>query len=392
MRTRSPRIRAPHRAARPERATAPARALTALALTLTACGADGALSNVDPPDDTRPADRVPGILSNLREDFINRELVESHGGVELDVNRGLVRLPTQTIPEIRGEALKSYATTVDENGVVTAAQILVENGAVLRASDAIELVATDLLRVSGEIRAGRGGLTLAAGKRLVIDGHIESEGPIHIAIGDEDGTIELTGTILAAATPEGLVPSITLSGRGTATIGGRVETVAMAGGTSGSVFAHLYGALVVGPWARVATLAEPGGIAGGIRLKSEREITLHEGASIGAASKIAGLAPEGAALAGTGDVELEADVIELGPRSAITGGDTLDVGGSIAITVGSSLTVHDGAIVRAGGGAEGGTLLVDARGAKLQPDALLSAGTGLDRAGLARLEIAGPLT
>lgn len=357
-------------------------------LLLSACGEGAELGLQN--DTSPPPPAAVESQARIREDFINEQLVERTSGVSFDVNRGLVSLPTRVFPAIGGDRLRSYATSTEENGVVAAEQILIEEAGVVRASDSIELAARDFLRVTGEIHAGLGGVTLAAGRRLLIDGTVSSQGPIRILVVEEDGTIEIAGRVVATGSLDGSSPGIELAGRGRVILTGVVATSAPPGATSGDITADTYGKLSIGGFARVGTGA-PGGRAGSIRLKSESEIELFGGAWVGSEERTYDPALRDGRV--PGEISLEAEHINLGADSNIVGGSAPDgAGGSIMIAAGTELTMDGTARIAAGGGLEGGRVSIGARSAQFGEGSEVTGGLGIATAGTARIETAGPLT
>lgn len=356
---------------------------------LAGCGEE-ALSSVDAPGGNVGAPPpMAAIEHRVVEDFHNHQLVEAvSGAAELDVNQGLVTLPVEAFPRVEGAGLDMFAGRVERNGLVEAETILVHEDGDLEASDAVELRAHDIVRVAGTVRAGRGGVTLIAGRGVTVDGTIESWGPVRILVGDPDGAIEISGRITTHATPdhaEDPAPTIEILGRAPVTVTGQLTTHAAAGRTGGDIDVRVYGGIVVAGYdARVFADAEPDGVPGQVRLRGQSDVRIDEGAAIGLGDPVgSGYGPRVG-----GDIELQGQEVTVAAGGRVIAGAGAPRGGSVFLTAAGDLTLNQFAHVRAGDGVEGGSLLLRASRIGIGDGSIVESGRGRDSGAHFRIEAA----
>lgn len=374
------------------------RALAILLPMIAACAdTDVALNSPAPYEHgsdagTRPGVVPPSSLSTLLEDFNNLDLIERTSGVIHDVNQGVVLLPTTQFPQMMGTTLEQYDYPADRNGVIAAEQIVIMPMGEIHASDSVELIASNLVRVTGSIFAGQGGVTVAAGHNVIIDGLIQSEGPIRILVSDPMGSIEVSGTLLAYTDLARDIPaSITMQGRGRIDVTGNVHTDATNGLLSGEISLYSYSDIRLGPGSvhgEVSSGAERGGASGAIKIRSESRVELLNNARIGESAMVSDpLDPSGAVLAAAGDIEIQAPEVELFEDSTIMGPTALEArGGSILITAGRTLVTRRSSKVIGGTGIDGGAVVIHAATAELGEASTIDAGAGFGVPGDLRIE------
>lgn len=351
-------------------------------------GSKGAGSTASPPDSEHREGR--GITTHIREGFDNRDFVEESDNVEIDFNNGLVRLPIELFPEIKSDQPMHYAGDVEQNGTVSADQILLAGH--LRASDSIELLARDVLKVSGEIHAGVGGVTLAAGERIIVDGVIESEGPIKILLGREAGAIEITGRITAISSFEKRPASVRLIARGRVLISGEITTTAETGLPSGDIAVHAYGAIEIrGAGAVVSATFKDDGPSGRVQLKSEADVVIDEGASVGGDTGAAPRPPAAGqrGFLNNGGIEIQAERVTIGSGAKVTAASSVyGTGGSVLIMAGTHLLTRDRSMISSGAGVVGGGVTIRAGSARFESTSRISGGSGLQVVSPTRIETA----
>lgn len=379
---RDPKVRLPLN-------TPPARAgLTwvAVALLASACGDAQVLrASGDNNNSSNNNTNVANFSDHLVEDFDNQRLVDSvSGAAVLDVNQGVLTLPITPIPNVDGQGLQMLEGRVDHDGLVEAESVVVAESGVVEATNALELRALDLVRVSGTIRAGTGGVTITAGKAVYVDGVIESRGPVRILVGSPEGKLQVSGRITVLASKDdanSLPPDIELTGRGEVEILGQVSSHAEIGRTGGSVRVRVYGAvLVAGYDARVLATAETRGTAGLIRIRSESTVTVEDGGGVGVA-----LANGTDTETLGGDVELQGTAIRLSGASVVAGSGAI-TGGSIFMVARDTLAVDNYARVKAGAGPEAGSLILKAARIGVGTNSVIQGGRAGYASGLFRIE------
>lgn len=334
----------------------------------------------------------PQEVTSIREDFSNFLLISNAVNIIHDVNQGLVRLPTIQFPEALGDSIRTYDYSAELNGVIAAEQILIMPEGSLRASDSVELIAADLVHVAGQIIAGPGGVTIAAGRAVTINGTVESEGPIRILLSDPTGHIEINGRVIGYSTGERDIPaSIELLGRGVMVISGQVATKAGRTLKAGMITFDAYGDIqILGP-ANVSSTGDEDAISGNIKIRSETRVEISGGAVIG--DRAAMNDPLTSVLGGSGDIEIQAPEVELGDDAVIAAASAIEGrGGSIMVTAGRTLRTGRLAYLSAGAGLLGGSIAVNAAAAELGDLTSMKGGIGLSSAGLLRIEASSALT
>lgn len=343
------------------------------------CGADellvqdtNAFPGGAPPDLGRVA-----AETTIFESFDNQQNVASWtGGALLDVNQGVLTLPRETIPTIDGYGTDMFRGRVEHNGLVEAEEIVVEEMGSLEASDAVEMRAIDTVQVIGDIRAGRGGVTIVGGRGVYITGSIDSRGPVRILVESPEGEIVVAGRISVRASTDDLEenpPHVELLGRGSVKITGEIESAADEGRPGGDLRVQVYGPVEVqGALAHLSTHADGTSEPGTIRLRSEQSITIAGGAQIGAPSP----ASNDADLVLGGNVEIQATHVRIEDGAWIEAGTGMVQGGGIFVAAGEALAVDGGSMVRSGAGAEGGSLILKARRIGIGQASVLAAGQG----------------
>lgn len=329
---------------------------------------------------------VARVSEHLLEDFDNQRLVDSvTGAAILDVNRGVLTLPVEPIPSVDGEGVGMFQSRAELNGLVEAESILVSESGSLEASDAVELRAHDVVRISGTVRAGTGGVTVIAGRGVYVDGVIESRGPVRILVEDPQGTLQIAGrvSVLASSDDAGSSPpDIALAGRSPVEIRGQVLSHAEAGRMGGSVQIRVYGEIrVQGYDARVLATAAHRGTPGRIQLRSEATVTLTEGAGLGVGEDVTD-----ADEALGGDVEVQGTTVRVEGGARLVAGDGAVTGGAVFLVARDALAIDDYARVRSGGGPEGGSLIFKAARIGIGRGTVVQAGQGRSTGALFRIE------
>jgi hypothetical protein len=384
-----------------------ARALMiAVAIAIEACGAGLSSPSVDGGPsftDAGTSGRQPTVTTRIREDFDNQQLVDEASNVVIDYNRGLVTLPTFVFPEISSDRLTTYANDIDVNGTVQASDIVLDERAKLNASDSIQLLARNLLRVTGEIHAGAGGVTLAAGEQVIVDGTIVSEGPIKILLGDNTGTVAIAGIVNAISSAGRQPADLRIIARGTVTIAGQVFASGDMGEQAGDVEISAYGKVTVrGAGASIVSSARMNGKTGGVHIKSESAVEITDGAVVGGrddsmmslGSPPPPMTPPNAfGLAGAGDVEIQAPRITVGESASVIAASTFSgVGGSVLIVAGERLDTLVRSVIGSGSGDSSGSISIHSLVTNVGDYALIQAGTGASSVKAVSIESSGVMT
>lgn len=370
------------------------RALWALSFALIGgCGANDANLYAPPAPSPDAGVQLPQLpaLKTIREDFANLELIQRTAGVIVDVNSGLVHLPVKQFPALLGDPLKTFEHMEELNGIVAANTILISSGGGVRASDSIELIAKDLVRVTGEISAGPGGVTIAAGKNIIIEGTIGSEGPVRLMLADPEGTISIKGRIVASSGDDLERPaSIEVLGRGKIEIDGLIRTESRGLQPAGAISFDTYGNIrITGP-AQIASSAPAGGANGSIKIRSESKVEIVNNASIGEAY---GNDPLTSSLGFAGNIDIQGQEVVVGDSVNIVASSALEnEGASVVIAAGKTFTTGAGSWICGGTGTTGGTVAVHVDSAIFGTGSEIKAGTGFHRAGAVLVEAATSLT
>ncbi len=358
------------------------------------CGADNVIFAVSPDAGTqRPGPSMdasaspPPLASLIVEDFDNKRQLDSEmGNVEVDANQGIATLSSKNIPALEGTGVESYEGRVESDGLIEAESILIHEEGLMIASDSLELRATDQVRISGRVRAGRGGITVIASRSIAITGELESDGPVQLIVTSEKGMIEIAGRILTYANiDQERAPDITLAGRGQISIQGELQTFAPDGTTGGSILINVYDNIrVSGFGAYIAANAEPEGTAGAIQLKSESEVYLEEGARLGSGS-FDPMSPDKASLGG--DIDVQGSTIVLGEQTHIIAGAAAGPwAGSVLLAASNIIQTQASASIRAGYGQVGGSIWLKAREMIIGPSSIIEPGEGVTQAGNTSVE------
>jgi hypothetical protein len=345
----------------------------------------GSSSGFDGGGDHSP----PANTTRIREDFDNHNFVDQQSNVIIDYNKGLVTLSTPVFPEIDDTHLQTYQNAIDVNGTVQASDIVVDGKAMLNASDSIELLAQHLLNVTGEIHAGAGGVTLAAGDQVIIDGRIDSEGPIKILLGSNTGTVAIAGTVNAISAMT--TSDLKIIARGQVNITGQVMASADMGLASGDVLISAYGKVTVtGVGAAVVTSAQAQGTTGALRIQSETNVEISNGAFVGGVNTALNQGPPpypplvppmqqdpSVALLGAGDIQIQARVVTISETAQVVGASTLKgTASSVLITAGDELDIIHHARILSGSGDTTGAIKIASTLTTISDASLLESGTG----------------
>jgi len=366
---------------------------TLCALSLFACAAEDSLITPRPPEppimEPSPVPGPPRVSGDIvrttivREDFDSEFFVESSSVAIIDVNRGFVSLPVESFPETDSADFADFDMVMRVAGVVEAGSIVVQPGATIEAADAVELRAADELRVSGQIRAGPGGVTLIAGRALSIDGSIQSEGPIRLRVGSTDGSIEILGAVATIATHQRPSADISIVARGAVRIRGTVSTGEAELADTGDIDINTYGRIQVeGTDAEVRTGDSLLGHAGDITITTEQSLDLLYGGQLNGGDGNtmddgnARIDPTG------GTVKVSAGSMLIGFGGGIAAGRALaGTGGAIDITVEGMVTVEHVVSMVAGAGVTGGRLNLLANSLSIGDMSTLVGGTGEQSSG-----------
>lgn len=340
-----------------------------------ACG-DSQLLSIPTPDKTPPNGQVPGVNTHLIEDFDNQLLVHSvTGSALLDVNQGVLTLPKEAFPRVEGAGLGMYRGRVEQNGLVEAESIVVSDAASFEASDAVEMRAQDTVRVVGTVQAGRGGVTLVAGRGVYVEGLIESRGPVRILVEDPLGEVRISGRISVYASaddPEDMAPHVEILGRSEVEISGQIVSVAGPRRKGGDIRVRVYGGIKVnGPQAQILATAEEDGQPGVVRLRTEGEISVADEATVGHREPA-----DDSDITLGGDIELQGLGVRVERGARVWAGDGMLKGGSIFVTAGQALAFDTRAEIQSGGGPEGGNLIIKARRIGIGGGTRVQAGRG----------------
>lgn len=361
-----------------------------LAALSTGCGTDAFLAVENPApsnNNTPPDEQLPGVITHVFENFDNQRNVSAvTGQAELDVNQGILTLPSESIPRIDGYGTDMIRGRVERNGLVEAEQIVVAEMGSLEASDAVEMRAIDTVRVIGDIRAGRGGVTLIGGRGVYVEGNIDSLGPVRILVQAADGEIEVSGRISVRASSDHLEatpPHVELLGRGSVRVSGGIESSADAGRMGGDVRVQVYGPIkVYGATAHITTHAEGDGAPGTIRLRSEGSVNLGDGARVGRPD----ISAVDLDLLLGGHVEIQGTVIRLEDGATIEAGDGVQKGGAVFLSAREAIALDTGSTVRSGNGEEGGSLFLKAQRVGIGQGSALTAGVGGEHGALFEID------
>jgi hypothetical protein len=341
------------------------------------------------PDAGTSVETTP--LKIIREDFANQELIEATTkGVLVDVNTGMVRLETRRFPELLGDPLKTFEHMEELNGIVAADQILISSGGGVRASDSIELIAKDFVRVIGEISAGPGGVTIAAGKNIIIEGSINSRGPVRLMLANAQGTIRIKGSIRATSGDDlERSAAIEVLGRGKIDIEGVIRTESRGLLPAGSITFDTYGDIRIAGPGQIASIAPPGGANGALTIRSESKVEIVNDASIG---ETYGVDPLSSSLATAGDISIQAQEVIVGDHVNIVASSALEnTGARVMIKAGKTFTTGSDSWICGGTGRVGGDVSVHVEKAIFGPGSEIKAGTGFFNAGTVLIEASSAL-
>lgn len=362
----------------------------ALALLSPACGAEHAdeAPHRPPPSarsDAGSEEPLPGIITRIREDFDNHRMIEATSGVVLDVNHGKLTLPAVQIPATAGKGLDHLEGTQERNGLLESGSILVPEQALLIASDSVELRAHDVVRVAGEIRAGRGGLTIVAERSIIIEGAIDSRGPVRLLLASPEGEIRISGQVTGRSSADAREPAhVEVFSRGSVQITGALTTAAEQNRRGGDLTISSYGpVLVSGSDARVAANAERAGSAGVVRIRSEADVVVEREAVVGSGYAAFGIATD---LPIGGDVEVQGRRVVVRDAAKLSAGAWPERGGSIYVLAHEEVRLEDQGVLRAGHGAQSGAVVVRAPQIVVGREAVIEGGVGGAGAGAVTLE------
>ncbi len=329
--------------------------LAALAAASSACegGGDVVPPSMETPELTPPEPTVNNAVF-LREDFDNTIWIERKQGVLHDINQGQVTLPVRELRTSQSSGTAVFAGAADTDGLVEADLIVVDTGGRVEAADSVELRATREVVVSGDIEAGSGGVAILGGDRVVITGNIESRGPVSLQLVNPDGQILVAGRVRTRAgldptAPD--APGIEIVGRGSAEISGELVTEAAEGRTAGEIFVSMYGKVEIRS-GRIASTAEPAGIAGAVHIRSEQAVELSSAGRIGPA--FSALEPDERG----GRISIESPFIRVGELSQVRAGQSKGVGSPVILNATETIEVGPSARIETGPGSTSGPLTI----------------------------------
>jgi hypothetical protein len=309
----------------------------------------------------------------FREDFSSRDHVDTTTVAVLDVNRGLVTLPTLTFRALPTKTNLPVVELTAVDAPVVGESVIVREGVSLEARDALDLTARDTVRIVGAVRAGPGGITITAGRALYVDGPLTSEGPIHLEVTEPEGLIEIGGRVDARGGLRVITRGrVTLADE--ARVGGAGVFV-MAYGTVKveGADAHLDGRTDVHLRAEQGLFVRDGAVVRGASVFLESAAVTLVDAAVHAATRLEVYASERLETtradletldaATAGDVELWARTATLGSATRVSAGDGTRAG-SVTVSVSGQLRFGEGLSIAGGDGlcTEGGRVTVRAAG------------------------------
>jgi hypothetical protein len=213
------------------------------------------------------------------ESFDHRgQLARLEGSAVLDTNRGRLTLPAEPMPRLEASGRLNLGPHASL-GLARAESVVLPAGARLDAPDALEIRAANTVRIAGELRAGPGGVFIAAGHRVEISGRIEARGPIEIVLRDPSGVVAIDGEVVTVGGgPESGPARIDVRGRGAVEIGGRLAAEHVAPAPEAStpeIRVGVYGDIALSPGARLEAGAE-----GRVELSTNARVRLDAGAHL----------------------------------------------------------------------------------------------------------------
>lgn len=359
---------------------------------LTACGGTfpAEARHGDDADPT-PYETGDAPLTRLREDFDNRRRIESIARAELDVNRGALTLAATRFPTLDGTGEQYVSGTMQRNGLVEGDDIVLARSSAVVAPDSLELRAASTVTVSGDVRIGPGGMTIVASKRIVITetAALDSKGPVTLMIADPDGSVQIDGRLVTRSTAESTqAPNITILGRGSVIVTGELRTEADADQHGGDVRIEVYNDVrIVGPEAHVAAYAHEGGSPGVVTVRSEADVRVTEGATLGRL----GDADIETVKDTDGAIDVQAASIIVDDASHIVS-DTSRFGSGIELAARDLIRAGEGAQIRAGETEIGAPLRMRAATIDLGVSAVVAAGPGHSGGGNLEIRASSALT
>lgn len=368
------------------------RTMAALALLwLAACGGAEGLDAPDPtltdPDAGRGTEQA---LTHLREDFDSRRNIESISSAELDLNRGALTLPATRFPVLDGEGDNLVDGPMQRNGLVEGGDIVITHKSSVVASDSLELRAAKTIVIDGEVRVGPGGMTLVAAERIELSATsiVDSKGPVRLMVADPDGTIVIAGRLITRSTGESTQrPNIEILGRGSLVVLGEVTTEAAARQRGGDVKIAVYSDVrVEGAYARISARAQADGAAGIVSLRSDAEVRITDGGSVGRSRS-----GEGQLADIDGAIEIQGASIFVDDDCRIASTDA-GYGSAIDLVARDLIRTGERAEILAGESESGATVRMKASRIDVGVSAAIVAGSGLSRAGNLEIEASEALT
>ena len=295
-----------------------------------------------------------GIILN----FETSDAILEEDGVILDQNRGVLTLPTESLPPFSlatRELLFTSRETIREE--ISGALVFVGGSAELAFLDGGTITGDEVI-ISGRIEVGSGGLLISANKKLEITGTIESRGPVTLAT-DVEGIIDISGAIRLQSNGNA-EEQIRIVGRGQTELSGVIEIIPHAGREeqteNRAIEIDTYGPLFVD-----GGRMEAPGRSRGILLRSDDAVTLREESQV--------LASAGAEVV----VEAQSVVLE---QSTITFAEAnIETGGKVQIRS-NSLSLRKGAQIIAGQGNEPGRFEIESSTVTLASASAIRAGKG----------------
>lgn len=309
---------------------------------LVGCGGDDSYDSVVPVSGAPDTTAVRRWLESF--DHLG-QTASVMGSAEVDTTRGVLSLPGETLPVIDAVDKVVLGAAAVESGFARGAEVSVTIGDEIIAPDGLDLRARDLVRVSGDIVTGAGGLVIAAGNRIEILGKLRSEGPIELVITQPGGLILISGSIEVTGGPAlEAGPALLIRGRGGVSVrgairlggeGARLEAniyerfgidalgASISTGVDGEVSISSAGPLEIQNGARIEDLGAWTLMTGALDLAETTQLAVGRLSVI--ASRTVSLAPRASLAAGGGELSILADQVALGAESSVVGTESTSI-------------------------------------------------------------------